>query len=407
VAGADRTEYVLAAVPLGGYVKLLDEREGPVAPSELARSFTRRPHWQRIAVLLAGPAANFIFAILLLTGMLWVSGVTEVRPVVGLVTPGSHAELAGLRSGDEFVAIDDAATSSTDDVVLGLIDGVSGTGALSLRVRGANGVERTLAVDLGDSTERRRLSDPAALLPGIGFRFHEPPIPPVLGKVESNGPAARAGLKSGDRVLEVNGESVREFPELVALIRAHPGETITLRIHRVDGEHSIPVAVASEQVDGRTVGRIHVTQPDSVRLEAGALRHVDLGPVAAFSRACTRAWELTALQGRLMWRMLFGQVSVKNISGPLTIAQMAGESAMAGVSSYLWFLVLVSLALGFMNLLPIPILDGGQIVMQTIEWLKGSPLSERAQIAGQQVGIMLVVLLLGMALFNDIARQFG
>lgn len=407
VAGPDRTEYVLAAIPLGGYVKLLDEREGPVAPSELARSFTRRPHWQRIAVLLAGPAFNFIFAIVVLTGMLWVSGVTELRPVVGAVIPGSHAERAGLRSGDEFLAVNGAETGGADDVVLGLIDGVSATDALLLRVRGSGGAERTLSVSIGDSTERRRLSDPAALLPGLGFRFQEPPIPPVLGKVEADGPAARAGLMSGDRVLEVNGEAIREFPDLVARVRAHPGETISVRVHRIDGEHSLPVTVAAEEVEGQRVGRIHVSQPESLRYEPGMLRHIELGPLSAFARACTRTWDLTALQGRLMWRMFFGQVSVKNISGPLTIAQMAGESAMAGVSSYLWFLVLVSLALGFMNLLPIPILDGGQIVMQTIEWLKGSPLSERAQIAGQQVGIMMVVLLLGMALFNDIARQFG
>jgi regulator of sigma E protease len=407
VAGADRTEYVLAAIPLGGYVKMLDEREGPVPPEDLARSFTRRPHWQRIAVLLAGPAFNFAFAILLLTGMLLVSGSTEVRPVIGPVTADSPAARAGLRSGDEVVAVNGETVAGADGVVLGLIDGISSDVPVTMRVRGGNGGERELRFELGSSSERRRLSDPAVMMSGLGFRFQEPPIPAVLGVVEPDGPAARAGLLAGDVVLAVNGEAVREFPEIVGRIRAHPGETVSLRIRRGAAEQTVRVLVAAEDDGGQTVGRIRVRQPESVRYPESMLRHVELGPVAAFGRACERAWELTALQARMLWRMLFGQVSVKNISGPLSIAQMAGESAMAGVSAFLWFLVLISLALGFMNLLPIPILDGGQIVMQSIEWLKGSPLSERAQIAGQQVGIMLVVLLLGIALYNDITRQFG
>ena len=407
VAGPDRTEYVLAAVPLGGYVKLLDEREGPVPPEELARSFTRRPHWQRIAVLLAGPAFNFAFAILLLTGMLLVSGVTELRPVLGSVSAESLAARGGLREGDEILAINGKAVAGADGVVLGLIDGVSSTDPIDLRVRGDSGGERSARIVVDSASERRRLSDPAVLLPGLGVRFREPPIPAVLGPVEPTGPAARAGLRVGDEVLAVNGEPVREFVDLVQRIRNHPGETLSLRIRRAGSEQTVSVAVAAEVVDGQRIGRIQVRQPQSVRYPESMLRHIDLGPVAAFTRACERSWELTALQARMLWRMLFGQVSVRTISGPLTIAQMAGDSAKAGISSFLWFLVLISLALGFMNLLPIPILDGGQVLMQAIEWLKGSPLSERAQIAGQQVGILLVVLLLGIALFNDIARQFG
>jgi len=407
VAGADRTEYVLAAIPLGGYVKMLDEREGPVPPEDLARSFTRRPHWQRIAVLLAGPAFNFAFAILLLTGMLLVSGVTEVRPIVGVVTADSPAARAGLRSGDEVLAVNGRDVTGADGVVLGLIDGISSDAPLRLRVRGAGGDLRDARFDIGSDSERRRLSDPAVMMSGLGFRFQEPPIPAVLGVVEPDGPAARAGLLAGDVVLAVNGESVRAFPDIVERIRSRPGETVSLLIRRGSVEQTVRVPVAAEDDQGQTVGRIRVRRPDAVSYPPSMLRHVELGPVAAFGRACERTWELTALQARMLWRMLFGQVSIKNISGPLSIAQMAGESAMAGVSAFLWFLVLISLALGFMNLLPIPILDGGQIVMQAIEWLKGSPLSERAQIAGQQVGIMLVVLLLGIALYNDVARQFG
>jgi len=406
VAGADQTEYVIAAIPLGGYVKLLDEREGPVASAELERSFTRRPHWQRIAVLLAGPAFNFIFAIVVLAGMLWVTGVTEVRPVVGEIAAATPLGRAGLRHGDEVLAVNGRATPGTEDVVMGLVEAVSGTGPVSLKVRDSAGSTRDVPVDLPDSAERLKLSDPGALLSGLGLRFQEAPIPAVLGSVVADGPAARAGLKAGDEVLSANGEPVRDFQSLARLIGAHGGETVQLRIRRGQAERTVAVEVEAESLRGQSVGRIRVAAPPP-RVDERLLRHVSLGPVQAVVQSAQRCWGLTALQARLMWRMLAGQVSVKNISGPLSIAQMAGESAIAGTASFLWFLVLISLALGFMNLLPIPILDGGQVVMQAIEWAKGSPLSERAQLAGQQVGIMLVVLLMGIALYNDIARQFG
>ena len=407
VAGADRTEYVLAVVPLGGYVKLLDEREGPVAPAELERSFTRRPHWQRIAVLLAGPAFNFIFAILLLTGMLYVSGSTELRPVLGPVTLNSPAALAGVRAGDEIVAVNDKPVTSQREVWMGLLEGVTGSRPLAIRVRDAAGQERVARLQFANAAERRALSEPAAALNGIGLRFQELPIPAVLGTVTAGGPAAHAGLRPGDEILSVNGEPVHDFLGLVTLVRAHPDETLALQYRRAGQEATARVAVASVEQDGARIGRIQVSQPRVSSLPPGLLRHVELGPLAALGGACHEAWTMTALQGRMLWRMLAGEVSVKNLSGPLTIAELAGDSASAGFESFLSFLVLISLALGFMNLLPIPILDGGQVVMQAIEWLKGSPLSERVQAAGQQVGIALVVLLLGLALYNDITRQFG
>lgn len=405
VAGPDQTEYVLGLVPLGGYVKLLDERNGPVPPEEMNRAFGQRPHWQRIAVLLAGPAFNFIFAILVLAGMLWASGVTEVRPVVGDIAEATPLGRAGLQHGDEVLAVNGQLTTSTEQVVMGLVDAVSGTDALKLRVRDGAGAVRELPVDLPERSERVRLSDPGALMSGLGLRFLEAPIPPVLGNVLP-GPAASAGLKPGDEVLSVNGEPVRDFQALAKQIGAHGGESVQMRIRRGQAEQTVTVQVLAEEVGGQQVGRIHVAAPPA-RVDQRLLRHVALGPVQSLQQSVQRCWELTALQARLMWRMVFGQVSVRNISGPLSIAQMAGDSAMAGTAAFLWFLVMISLALGFMNLLPIPILDGGQVIMQAIEWIKGSPLSERVQLAGQQVGIMLVVLLMGIALYNDIARQFG
>jgi regulator of sigma E protease len=406
VAGSDGTEYVIAAVPLGGYVKMLDEREGPVAPEDLPRSFTRRPHWQRIVVLLAGPAFNIIFAVLLLTGIFLVSGITLVRPLLGTIEPSSVAGRAGLKAGDEIVAIDAHRVNSQRDIVLDLLDGVSTSAPITLSVQAADGSERTVSLDLADAAERRRLTEPAALLSGLGLRFYEPPIPAVLGMVEPNGPAARAGLQSGDQILAVNGEPVHDFLELQSRVQAHPGDSVLIRYRRGQSEAGVRVPTLTESVNGKSVGRIHVGPP-MTPLPASMLRHISLSLPAAFARANVEAWDMTALQGRLFWRMLIGQVSIKNLSGPLSIAEYAGDSAALGLGSFLNFLVIISLALGFMNLLPIPILDGGQILFQAIEWLKGSPLSERFQTISQQLGVALLVVLMGVALFNDITRQLG
>jgi regulator of sigma E protease len=407
VGKVDGTEYMLAAVPLGGYVKMLDEREGPVAPAELHRAFNRRPHWQRIAVLLAGPAFNFIFAIVVLTGLLWVEGSTEVRALLGPVAVQSRAAQAGVRAGDEIVSINGRSVISQRDVWVDLLDEVSAARPLSLGLRDPAGQLRLARIDTGNAAERRALSEPAAVLSGLGLQFKEPDIPALIGSVEAQGPAARAGLRAGDVVLSVNAEPVHNFQQLVKLVNAHPDESITLRYRRAGQDSTVRITTLGDDASGRRLGRIHVSPPRSVPWPPEMLRHVDLGPGLALQGALQETWTMTAFQARMMWRMVFGSVSVKNLGGALTIAELAGDSAAAGVSAFLHFLVMISLALGFLNLLPIPILDGGQIVMQAIEWLKGSPLSERAQAAGQQLGIALVLLLLGVALFNDISRQFG
>ena len=407
VAGADRTEYIIAAVPLGGYVKMLDEREAPVDPAEQHRAFNRRPHWQRICVLLAGPAFNIIFAVLLLTGILLMSGVAQVRPVLGDLEPDSIAGRAGLHAGDEITAINRRSVSSQRDVLLDLLDAVSDSAPIVLSVRSSSGAERSGSLAVPDPAQRRRLTEPSALMTGLGIRFYEPPIPPVLGTVEADGPAGHSGLKTADTILAVDGEVVRDFQDLVKRIQARPGQTAAIRYRRDGVEGTLQVPVLAEMHDGKTIGRIHVTPPPLPPYPESMLRHINLSLPAAFARANVEAWDMSTLQGRLFWRMLIGHVSMKNLSGPLSIAEYAGDSAALGTVSFLSFLVVVSLALGFMNLLPIPILDGGQIVFQTIEWLKGSPLSDRFQAIGQQLGIALLVLLMGVALFNDISRQFG
>jgi len=358
-------------------------------------------------VLLAGPGFNILFAILVLWGMFWVNGETEIRPLVGDVVAGSVADRAGLRSGDEIFAINGAPVAGQRDVVFGLLDAMSGQGAALLAVHGHGGEARTATLSVPNSTERRRLTEPAELFKGLGFEFWEPTVPAVLGRVLPDGPAARAGLKAGDEITAIDGEPVRNFHDVIARVAGRPGETISVRYLRNGTSFDTRVAVAGERVEGRLVGRIRVTTATTVKLPDSLLTHTDLTPLAALGRAASEAENMTALQGRLFWRMLIGQVSLKNLSGPLSIAEYAGDSAQAGVAPFLGFLVLISLSLGFLNLLPVPILDGGQIVFQAVEWLKGTPLSERTQVLGQQVGIALLVLLMGVALFNDIARQLN
>lgn len=407
VAGADRTEYVLAAIPLGGYVKLLDEREAPVDPAEVSRAFNRRPHWQRIVVLFAGPAFNVIFAVLLLAVLFWVNGLTQVRAMVGDVLPDSPASRAGLASGDEILRMDGVTVNDQSDAVMGLLEQMTGDGRVALVVRSAAGQTREAVLDVPDSTERRRLTEPENLLHGLGFGFWRPPLPAVVGSVTPGGPAAQAGVQAGDEILAVNGTAVASFEELQRRTLEHAGDNVLLAIRRAGADVTARVEVQAVDEGGRRSGRIGITSLRSASLPPAMVRHTEVGPLQAFAMGATEAWRMTSLQARVFWKMIQGHVSLKNLSGPLTIAEFAGDTARSGPSEFAGFLVLISLSLGFLNLLPIPILDGGQIVYQLVEWIKGSPLSERAQAVGQQLGIGLLVLMMGVALFNDILRQFG
>ncbi len=407
VAGADQTEYVLAALPLGGYVKLLDEREGPVDAAEVSRAFTRRPPWQRILVLLAGPGFNFAFAILLLWGMLWIVGSPDVRAVVGGVAAGSPAARAGLRADDEIIRLDDALVQGRGDVVLGLIDAMSGDGVTRLAVRSASGAERELELRVDDPAERRALTEPAALMRGVGLRFWSQPVPARIGRVLPAGPAEQAGLQVGDLITAIDGEPVGDFVAMGEALAVRPNREVVIRYERGGVLATTTVRTSADLVDGREVGRIRVETLPSAPLPDSMIVHRHFGPVQALGESLQRAWDMTVLQAKMFARMIIGQVSLKNLSGPITIAEYAGDSARSGLTGFIGFLVLISLSLGFLNLLPIPMLDGGQIIYQSIEWIKGSPLSERVQAAGQSVGIALLFLLMGVALFNDLARQFG
>ncbi|MGB7217127.1 MAG: RIP metalloprotease RseP [Gammaproteobacteria bacterium] len=430
--GPDHTEYWLAWLPLGGYVKMLDEREGPVPDAERERAFNRRPPAHRIAVLLAGPGFNFIFAVVAYW-LLFMTGVPGIKPYIGEVEPGSTADAAGLRAADVIEAIDGNPTETWEHATLAILDGLLDDGHLELQVRGADGSLRRVELDVRGRISE--LTEPDALFDGLGIRPGPvpPPLPPVVGEVTSGSPAERAGLLAGDRVVEIDGEPVETFEDLAAAIRARPGETVPLLVERGQGcrregasasdrgqavmaapcsRITLDVEIGRAALDGREVGQIGVASPRELPPEFQSLldslvAEQRYGPIDSVSRAVAKTWEMSALTVRMLGRMVVGDVSMRNISGPIAIAGYAGDSAQAGLGAFLSFLAIVSISLGILNLLPVPILDGGQIVFQLAEWIKGSPLSERALAFGQQLGILLMILLMGFVFYNDLSRVFS
>jgi regulator of sigma E protease len=407
----DHVEYVIAAIPLGGYVRMLDQREGDVPPEDIPRAFGSKAPWQRILVMLAGPAANFIFAIGVLWIMLWAQGEVEIKPVVGDVTVDSIAAKAGLRSGDLIVDINGEPVRSQMESAIGLLDAVSDDGVAALRVQARGGVERSVTITIADKEKRFKLTEPNQMGAGLGFEFWRPETPPVFDQVVADGPAHRAGFKPGDVVLSADGKPVRSWNEFASYVGERPGKEVLLTVKRGGGEYARRVTTRSVPENGKTIGRIGVEWkgPSQEQIEASIPDEYKtrsyFGPVQALGAGVAKAWDLTVLQAKFFWRMITLKVSTKNLSSVLTIADYAGETASAGPSSFLTLLVLLSLSLGFLNLLPIPILDGGQIVFQVAEWIRGRALSDRAYLVGQQVGLVAIVLLMGVALFNDVSTH--
>jgi regulator of sigma E protease len=324
---------------------------------------------------------------------------------VGTVLADTPAARAGLASGEEILALDNERVAGQRDVVLGLLYRMTGDGRAQLTLRRADGTTRTALLEVADREQRLKLTEPENLLHGLGFGFWSPPIPAQVGKLKAGDPAERAGLRPGDEVVAVNGTPVADFAALSQRISALPGEAVLLTIRRAGVESSLRITTAVDQKNG---GRGYLgVYPPKVKLPDSMLLSREVGPFAALALGVSESWRLTVLQAKVFGKMLTGHVSLKNLSGPLTIAEYAGDSAQSGVATFASFLVLISLSLGFLNLLPVPILDGGQIAYQLVEWIKGSPLSERAQLVGQQVGIGLLVLMMGVALYNDILRQFS
>lgn len=406
---ATPTEYWLSSIPLGGYVKLLDEREAPVPREDAHRAFNRRPVPHRIAVLLAGPGFNFLFAIVAYW-LMFVSGVPGIKAIVGPVTPGTVAAEAGLLVDEQIIAVGGHSTETWESAVLGILDELLADGLINFTVRDSNG--RTRPVELDVRGREAELTEPEGLFVGLGF---EPgPIrPAVLGELREGFAAERAGLRSGDRVLALDGQPVNQFSELVEVVRDRPGKLVTVVVDRLGKEFTLEMEIGDAAVEGGVPGERRGLigageNPDVIRaIAANASTTERYGVFAAVPKGIAKTWEMSELTVRMLGRMITGDVSVRNISGPINIASYAGDSARAGLGAFLSFLSIVSISLGILNLLPVPLLDGGQIVYQLAEAVKGSPLSERSMVFGQQVGFLLLAVLMSFAFYNDISRILG
>ncbi|MBW0235293.1 MULTISPECIES: RIP metalloprotease RseP [Pseudomonas] len=394
------TEFVIAAIPLGGYVKMLDEREGEVPAHQLDQSFNRKTVGQRIAIVAAGPIANFMLAMVFFW-VLAMMGSQQVRPVIGAVESGSLAAQAGLVAGQEIVAIDGEATTGWSGVNLQLVRRLGETGSIQVLVREpGSSSEAAHQLVLKDWLKGADEPDP---ITSLGIRPWRPELPAVLAEFDSKGPAQAAGLKSGDKLLAMNDQPIGDWQQVVDWVRVRPGARVVLRVEREGAVVDIPVTLAVRG-EGKAATGYLGAGVKGVDWPPAMVREVSFGPIAAIGEGARRTWTMSVLTLDSLKKMLFGELSVKNLSGPITIAKVAGASAQSGVADFLNFLAYLSISLGVLNLLPIPVLDGGHLLFYLIEWVRGRPLSDRVQGWGMQIGISLVVGVMLLALVNDLGR---
>lgn len=402
--GRDRTEWVLAIFPLGGYVKMVDEREGEVAEEDRPRAFNRQSVWRRIAIVAAGPLANFLLAILVYWGLFSV-GTETLRPRIALTEASqSLARDAGLNDGDTVVAISGSAVKSWEDLRWLLLREVLDGNRAELVVRTDERVESRHTLDFDGVS----IDDPQEdLIQRIGLRPWRPHIPPVIGRILPDGAADRAGLVEGDRLIEIDGEQIDSWERLVMAVRDRAEDSLPVIVERDGARFERVLIPEGTEVDGVRTGRIGIGAADVEGVREQMFATVRYGPAESFTRALNKTWETSVLTLKMIGRMVTGDVSWKNLSGPVTIADYAGQTARLGLAHYLAFVALISISLGVLNLLPIPVLDGGHLLYYMIEILKGSPVSERAMQTGQQIGLVLLAMLMAFAFYNDITRLFS
>ncbi len=395
------TEYVIAAIPLGGYVKMLDEREGDVPPEEVSQAFNRKPVLQRIAVVAAGPLANFALAIVAYWA-LFLAGESGYAPVIGKVEAGSIAEVAGLEAGQEIVAVDGESTPTWQALSFRLLDRIGDTGAISFAVK----YPESDMVYESEAVVERWLSEQEEpdLFRGLGISLYTPDVLPIASEIVSGSPAEEAGLRSGDLIVSADGIAMPLWEDWVQYVRARPGVSITIEYEREGAllQSSLVPERVSEQ-GGEPFGRVGmaVVLPE---MPPEMLRQFQRGPLEALYAGVQRTGELSLFTLNSIGKMIKGLISPKNLSGPITIAKVASASAKSGLESYISFLALLSVSLGVLNLLPIPVLDGGHLMYYTVELLAGRPVPEKVQVLGYQLGLFLVLGIMMLALYNDIAR---
>ena len=399
--GKDGTEYVLAQIPLGGYVKMLDERNDDVAESELPYAFTQQPLYARMAIVIAGPLFNFLLAIILYFSIFTI-GSEGLKPVIADIKPASIAAKAGLTAGDEIISIDGKNTQTWSIAGLELIAAVvEGREAVDIVVnnRHKQGETRHLVLQ-GLSADVKKKS----VISQLGIEPRRPKWPAIIGEIKPKGAAAAAGLMVGDEVLASDGKAIKDWRDWVQRVQKKPGETMQLTIRRQGKQLVIaltPGIKRHNDVEYGYVGAVSLAPPE---VPKDFLTVIQYPFFAAWGEAVKKTWQISHLTLRMLGKMVVGEASLKNISGPLTIAQYAGRSASIGLIQFLAFMAVVSISLGVLNLLPIPVLDGGHLLYYLAEFVKGSPVSEKAQFVGQQMGIVLLGLLMLVAFYNDVMR---
>ena len=401
--GEDQTEYAISMIPLGGYVKMLDEGEGEVADEDLPRAFNRQVLWRRVLIVLAGPAANFLFAILMFS-IINLNGIHGLKPVVGQAPEGSIAASLGIDEGDLLLRIDNRDYIYWGQHDLYIFNRVLTGQPSTLVILKESGAEALVELPL-DEVEISRVG-PGLITRELGLVNYFPPIIPEIGLVEEGSPAASAGLRVGDIVKAVNGEAISGWRDLVAIITELPGTMVGFDILREDDRMTVTVIPEAVKSGERTIGRVGiapaaVTVPDELRIE-----HRYSLP-AAVAKGTNETWLMSILTLRMLGKMLLMEVSPRNISGPITIAQYAGETARIGLVTFMSFLAIISISLGVINLLPIPMLDGGHLLFYAFETVIGKPPSDRMMLAGQQLGMVLLFGLMCLAFYNDIFRILG
>jgi regulator of sigma E protease len=397
--GRDNTEWAVSAIPLGGYVKMADEREGDVPAADLARAFNRQNVGKRIAIVAAGPVANLLLAVLLF-GSAYMAGVPAQKALLAQPQAGSPAALAGIVAGDLVTAVDGDPVRSWQDLrwQMAKTQGDADAAVTITRADGSSAT-RTLAIDSVSPADWE--TNP---LGALGLRIDVGP--PLIQDVLADKPAARAGLKAGDRITAIDDAAVRSPSDAASITNAHPDMPLVLTVLRDGATLHIPLTPEASEVDGRRVGMagLHLAvDPASAAALAITVRY---GPVAALVEGARRTSELSFFTLKMLGRIATGHASLKNISGPITMADFAGQSARAGVQPFISFLALISISLGVLNLLPVPLLDGGHLLYYFAEFIKGSPVSDRTFEVGQRVGMALLAVLMTLALFNDVSRLF-
>ena len=389
--GKDQTEWALAAFPLGGYVKMLDEREGEVAAQDLPRAFNRQSVYRRFLIVVAGPLANFLLAIFLYW-LIFMHGVPGMKPVIGAVAPESPAAQAQFAVGETIVKVGGEAVTTWQEARWGLLTYAVDRASVAMEVQNEHAEIHFRKLDMSGLKPADLDGD---FLRVLGFSRLQPPLPPVIGRIIPGGAAERGGALAGDEITAVDNVAVKRWDQLVAAISASPERELVLDIKRAGSMLKLKVTPEAAVENTARIGRIGV----GVRVDADAMRQYMVEV-----RYTPWAWETSVFSLRMLGKMIVGEVSLKNLSGPITIADYAGQSAQIGWISYLAFIALISISLGVLNLLPIPLLDGGHLMYYMLEIIKGSPVSTRLMEVGQNFGMGLLFLLMAFALYNDITR---